>query len=112
MITTFVAALLALASVQSTDTIVPVREGMRLDLRNREGDIRVTAWTRDEVEIVHGPDGVADLTIRAGRGRGDRPLRRTHRRFLPSETREVRLYLHGGNDEVQVTGEQGRSRSE
>lgn len=46
-------------------------------------------------------DGTVDVTVRyAGRVRFTR-------RFLPSETAEVRLYLHGGDDTTVVTGASG-----
>lgn len=63
---------------------------------------------RDEVEVVHADDGSVELTILTGRAPDGTPLRRFHRRFEPSETREVRLYLHGGDDDVRVTGSRGK----
>jgi hypothetical protein len=45
-------ALMLTALVQSADTTISVERGMRLDLRNREGEIRVTTWQRDAVRIV------------------------------------------------------------
>ena len=37
--------------VQTTDTTIQVQEGMRLDLRNQAGEIRVTTWRRNAVRI-------------------------------------------------------------
>jgi hypothetical protein len=52
--TIVVGALSAFAVVQQADTTIPVREGMRLDLQNRSGEIHVTVWQRDAVRIVAG----------------------------------------------------------
>lgn len=39
------------ALAQSTDSIVPVERGMRLDVRNLSGNIQVDTWNRDAVRI-------------------------------------------------------------
>ncbi len=53
MISMFAAgALVASVLFQATDTTIAVEEGMRLDLRNQTGDIRVTVWQRDAVRIT------------------------------------------------------------
>jgi DUF4097 and DUF4098 domain-containing protein YvlB len=43
---------IALGALPAADTSFAVRPGMRLELENREGEIRVTTWGRDEVEIT------------------------------------------------------------
>lgn len=53
----------ALALVQPTDTTIPVRDGMRLDLKSYAGDIRVSTWQRDEVRITTGRTAGAGFTV-------------------------------------------------
>ena len=57
----------------------------------------------ERVEAVHASPGSLDLTIYPAGEAGATPL--FHRRFDRAETREVRLYLHGGDDAVLVGGE-------
>ena len=55
MISTLMAAWMTVAAlVQTTDTTIRVEEGMRLNLRNRAGEIRVTTWERDAVRVAVG----------------------------------------------------------
>jgi Omp85 superfamily domain len=65
---------------------------------NREVDVFGT--DEDErVEARRFDNGDLELTVRAGQGE---PY--FHRRFEAATTKEIRLYLYGGNDEVVVTG--------
>ena len=70
--------------------------------------IDVLATDRDEVaEIRHFANGDVEVSIALRDGRSNQPtvdpyFRRT---FHPSETKEVRLYLRGGDDRVRVSGE-------
>jgi len=60
---------LALSAVSglAQDTVVPVEPGMRLEVDNREGSIRVTTWNRDAVEITTGNGGGRNIEVsRAG----------------------------------------------
>jgi hypothetical protein len=55
----------------------------------------------DRAEVERLPDGSVDVRLFAS------PDARTpyfRRRFRPAETREVRVYLHGGDDRATVTG--------
>ena len=61
-----------------------------VDLHGTDGDDRAT--------IVRQPDGSVDIRQESG---GAVFL---DRKFLPSDTREIRLYLHGGNDAATITG--------
>ena len=68
------------------------------------------------VADVHGTDADDQLTVtRAGEGLVDVVLRSGNdapyfsRRFRADETTEIRVYLHGGNDQATVTGNVGRS---
>src|SRR5207245_9164144 len=46
-----VAAVVALVVTQQTDTTVPVRAGMRLDVENFGGEIVVRAWNQNSVRV-------------------------------------------------------------
>lgn len=68
------------------------------------------------VADVHGTDADDQLTVtRAGEGLVDVVLQSGNeapyfsRRFRSGETKEIRVYLHGGNDRATVTGSVGRS---
>ena len=55
------------APVQTSDTTIRVEEGMRLNLRNEAGEIRVTTWERHEVRVVlSGARGVRIDVERSG----------------------------------------------
>ena len=65
-------------------------------------DVDVHATDRAErVTITRGADDAVEVTV-ALEEDGASPYYR--RRFLPSETSEVRLYLHGGDDRVERAG--------
>ena len=69
----------------------------------KEVDVHAT----DQAEVVtlaRGADDSMEITIALADG-GASPWFR--RRFLPAETDEVRVYLHGGNDRVTRTGPAG-----
>lgn len=52
MSTILAGVMMMTALVQTADTTIAVEDGMRLSVRNREGEIRVTTWQRDAVRIV------------------------------------------------------------
>ncbi|HET6580034.1 MAG TPA: hypothetical protein VFG66_17065, partial [Gemmatimonadales bacterium] len=56
----------------------------------------------ERVEIARQGGRALDVTVYAAEGARERLL--FHRRFDGADTREVRLYLHGGDDAVLVTG--------
>ncbi|HEV8150738.1 MAG TPA: BamA/TamA family outer membrane protein, partial [Gemmatimonadales bacterium] len=58
----------------------------------------------DRASVLRMEDGSVEVQIQAG---DEAPWFR--RRFHPSETDEIRLYLHGGDDSAVVTGEVARS---
>jgi hypothetical protein len=70
----------------------------------RYADIGATDST-DVAEIERFADGSVRVSVRTPTGASGRRYDRT---FLPDETREVRLYLNGGDDSVSVSG-QGRT---
>ena len=67
-------------------------------------DVNVHATDRDElVTLLRADDNSVDVTMAVA---GD-PTPYFRRRFLASETKEIRIYLHGGNDRVARTGPAG-----
>lgn len=66
------------------------------DIHATDGPDRATIHRRD--------DGSVDVRLQSG---NDAPWFR--RRFYPSETDEIRVYLHGGDDRAVVTGSVPRS---
>jgi hypothetical protein len=70
-------------------------------LTAREVDVHVTDQA-ERAEIDRLPNGAVDVTVYTTDRRAASP--HFYRRFLPTETREVRLYLHGGDDQAVVRG--------
>lgn len=66
----------------------------------REGELHGTAQT-DVAEVERLPDGSVEVRLYAGDPAAGPYLRR---RFVPAETREVRVYLRGGADRARVYG--------
>jgi hypothetical protein len=58
----------------------------------------------EKATVARSGDGSVDVSIQSG---ANAPSFR--RRFDPAETKEIRLYLHGGNDVAIVTGDAPRS---
>lgn len=58
----------------------------------------------DQATVVRSGDGIVDVRIQSG---NDAPY--FARRFYASETKEIRIYLHGGNDRATVEGNVGSS---
>ena len=59
---------------------------------------------------IHGTDAAEKALVEVGEGGTTVTLRTGNdapyyvRRFIPAETREIRIYLHGGDDDAEVTG--------
>src|SRR5688572_22727674 len=53
----------------------------------------------DQASISRSPDGSVTIELRAGS-----PVPYFARRFDPAETKEIRVYLHDGDDDATVTG--------
>lgn len=71
------------------------------------GDVDIRATDQSErAEVERLADGSVDVRLFASRD-GRTPYFR--RRFVPGETREIRLYLQGGDDRATVTGTAPRS---
>jgi len=80
------------------------RDGLRAaadhyyDVLSRVVDIHATD-SADRATVVRSGDGIVDVQIQHG---NDPPW--FSRRFNAAETNEIRLYLHGGDDNAIVTG--------
>lgn len=58
----------------------------------------------DRARVIRHADGSVEVELRS-----NTDVRYFHRRFDPLETREIRLYLHGGDDSALVTGDASQS---
>ncbi len=78
------------------------------ELITREAEIKAT--DRDEyLQCEHRPNG--DLMVEIGLlddPGGNRKPPYFQRTFHPTETRELRIYLHGGSDRVEISGSKAR----
>jgi hypothetical protein len=83
-------------------------EGARSFYEHLAGEVDVQASDADEeVAAEWGSDGSLVVTVRDASDEGDSsPV--FYRRFEPGETRDVRIYLRGGDDRVTVIGNPGR----
>ena len=95
-------------ALKSRRDALPEFAGRYYELITREVEIQGT----DKGEYVlceHMPDGELEVRIGlmkgAGGSRGDPYFQRT---FSPRETREVRIYLRGGDDSAEISGGEGR----
>jgi hypothetical protein len=74
--------------------------------RQLASDVDVRGTDKDDLaDVTRHPDGTVE--VRLYESDGDGPFFR--RRFSPAETREVRLYLHGGDDRAVIRGTAPRS---
>ena len=87
---------------------LPEFAGRYYELITREAEIQAT--DKDEYLLCeHMPGG--ELAVRIGRTEGPgggRAAPYFQRTFSPQETREVRIYLRGGDDSAEVSGAEGR----
>lgn len=96
------------AALRSRRDALPEFAGRYYELISRSPEIRAT--DRDEILLgEHLPDGALRISIAVAEGpdgAGAEPwFRRT---FRPGETREVRIFLRGGDDRAEVSGTAGR----
>jgi len=80
------------------------RDGLRGEADRYYGELWTVADIHgtdadDQATVIRSGDGIVDLSIRSG---SDAPY--FARRFYASETKEIRIYLHGGNDRATVEG--------
>jgi hypothetical protein len=67
--------------------------------------VEVRGTDRDDLATVqHLADGSMDLTLAPLNADGSGGASYYHRRFSPKETKEVRIYLFGGNDHLVTSG--------
>lgn len=88
-------------ALQATDTTVAVERGMRLDVRNQSGVIRVDTWNRDAVRVVGRAGGDREVVV----DRGGRVIRvRTEVvPFFPDEVERGRRRRGPRGDEVELS---------
>ncbi len=95
-------------ALKSRRDALPDFAGRYYELITREAEIQAT--DKDEyVSCEHLPGG--ELAVRIGRTEGPGGGREApyfQRTFRPRETREVRIYLRGGDDSAEVSGAEGR----
>ena len=105
-----------LDSARLADALKQRRDGLpeaaRRFYRHLAGEVDVHGTDRDEVADVHRVDGrftEVSLAATSDGREAEQPYFR--RRFDPDETKEVRLYLHSGDDSVRVWGEAHLART-
>lgn len=91
------------AALKARRDALPTAAAELYALMSRDVDLHATDQ-RERAEVVRLPDGGVEVAVRPESGDGP-PL--FQRRFVPGETREVRIYLHGGDDEATVRGVSG-----
>jgi len=64
----------------------------------RVADVHATD-ADDQLNVMRAGDGIVDVVLQSG---NDAPY--FARRFYASETREIRIYLHGGDDQAVIDG--------
>ena len=83
-------------------------EAARDYYRHLAGEAEVHGTDRDEIATVHRVDGrFSEITLALSEGATGPEPPHFRRRFDHDETKEVRLFLHGGEDRVRVVGEGG-----
>jgi hypothetical protein len=98
-------ARLAAALRRRRDGLVDVARRFYLDLARR---VDVRGSDRDDVATVrHLDDGSMEVTLALAAADGSARSAYYRRRFSPRETKEVRLYLLGGNDRLTTSGRDG-----
>ncbi|HEX3533359.1 MAG TPA: hypothetical protein VHT23_04000 [Gemmatimonadaceae bacterium] len=80
------------------------RDGLRAEADKYYGELWTVADIHgtdadDQATVTRSGDGVVDVRIQSG---NDAPY--FSRRFYASETKEIRIYLHGGDDRATVEG--------
>jgi hypothetical protein len=61
---------------------------------------------RDRAQVRRAPDGSVSVRVFAAESGAAAPY--FQRTFHPAETSEIRVFLHGGDDQAEVSGEAGR----
>jgi hypothetical protein len=83
-------------------------EGARSFYAHLAGEVDIQATDAAEaVTVSRGPDGAALVEIREAEPGDPSAPPVFSRRFDPAETRDLRVYLRGGDDRVTVTGDPG-----
>lgn len=111
MIMELVVAALAFGALPPADTIIPVSQGVRLDVENFRGEVLIRAWGRDEVEVEAELDGRQRLdVVRTGSVLRVRPRTSAgpdDADFRISVPRWMDVRVEGNQVDVQVVGTRG-----
>jgi hypothetical protein len=95
-------AILAKEIKQRRDGIVGYAWRFYLQLADR---VEVRGTDRDDLATVqHFEDGSLEVTLAPANADGSAGTPYYHRRFVPKQTKEVRVYLYGGNDHLVTSG--------
>jgi hypothetical protein len=89
------------AALKSRRDQLPQAAAELYALQAREVDLHSTDEP-ERAEITRLEDGSVDVVVHTEKDRPGEPYYR--RRFVPAETREVRVFLHGGDDRALVRG--------
>lgn len=63
---------------------------------------------KDRFEVIRNKDNSTDVTVYDLNSDGEKTRKTYYRKFLPEETKEIRLYALDGKDQVEITGNQTR----
>lgn len=95
-------------ALKSRRDILPEFANRYYQFITRQAEIKATDQN-EYVQCEHTPSG--DLAVRIGliaETDGERQAPYFQRTFHPKESREVRIYLRGGDDHAEISGTQGR----
>jgi hypothetical protein len=77
--------------------------------RHLAGEVDISATEKsDTVEVFRLDGGQLDVSIYATKEGKKLSTPYFHRIFDPNDTKDVRIFLHGGNDQVDISGEGGK----
>lgn len=112
-----IAAVITLALTQQTDTTVPVRPGMRLDVDNFGGEIVVKAWNQNSlrVQASHSSRDRIDIDVGASTVSVKAESRRGLAQMVEYQITApawMNLNLHGVSTDIAVDGAQGAVTAE
>jgi len=109
----FALAVVLASAIQSTDTVVDVRPGDRVVIEQITGEITITAWDRDALELRAEPGGPGVVVRRSGTDLHVENEGRARRRSITAALRVPRwidLEVESRSLDVSVAGVSGAMR--
>ena len=109
----FALAVVLASAIQSTDTVVDVRRGDRVVIEQITGEITITAWDRDALELRAEPGGPGVVVRRSGTDLHVENEGRARRRSITAALRVPRwidLEVESRSLDVSVAGVSGAMR--